>query len=174
MSCIQIRGYTEHDLDALKKLHARQGFDYPFPDLSNPLFISKLVLEVENSASRRSEGLGATEPECSGPGVSTVRGSLRDRASESCGARERTIVMAALARLTCETYLLVDAQAGTPRDRYVRLLALHRAAQHDLRARGLEDAHAWLPPQIARRFGRRLEMLGWVRDDSWTPYCHRL
>jgi hypothetical protein len=41
-------------------------------------------------------------------------------------------------------------------------------------SRGLDDAHAWLPPPIARRFGRRLESLGWIRDDAWTPYCRRL
>ncbi len=27
---------------------------------------------------------------------------------------------------------------------------------------------------IAKRFGRRLAALGWVRDDAWTPYCFRL
>jgi hypothetical protein len=31
-----------------------------------------------------------------------------------------------------------------------------------------------LPPPIATRFGRRLESLGWIRDDTWTPYCFRL
>ena len=41
-------------------------------------------------------------------------------------------------------------------------------------ARGLEDAHAWLPPRVAKRFGRRLEAIGWTRDDKWTPYSKRL
>jgi hypothetical protein len=49
-----------------------------------------------------------------------------------------------------------------------------RVAIFDLLARGLDDAHAWLPPPIAKRFGRRLEALGWLRDDAWTPYCFRL
>jgi hypothetical protein len=111
-------------------------------------------------------------------------------------------VMASLARLTCEMYLLVDrgnqaavgAQSGpgegrdavplrnrsrgvgaqAARRRYEWLLALHAAGERDLLARGLDDAHAWLPPLIARRFGRRLETMGWVRDDAWTPYCRRL
>ena len=48
------------------------------------------------------------------------------------------------------------------------------AGERDLVARGLDDAHAWLPPPIARRFGRRLESLGWLRDDAWTPYRRRL
>jgi hypothetical protein len=129
-----IREYTESDLDALRRMHARQGFGYAFPDLADPIFVSKLV--VEDDAGRA--------------------------------------VMASLARLTCEMYLLADPQSATPRERYSRLLALHGAGERDLHARGLDDAHAWLPPPIAKRFGRRLTALGWVRDDSWTPYCRRL
>jgi hypothetical protein len=128
-----IRPYTESDLSALLAMHAAQGFDYAFPDLQNPLFLSKLVVADESGR----------------------------------------IVMSALARLTCEIYLLADPNAGKPRDRYASLVALHRAAESDLRTRGLEDAHAWLPPRISARFGRRLAQLGWIRDDTWTPYCRR-
>ena len=131
---MKIREYTEADLDALRRMHARQGFDYDFPDIADPIFVSKLV--AEDDAGR--------------------------------------VAMASLARVTCEMYLLADPQAGTPRERYARLLALHDAGRRDLLARGLDDAHAWLPPPIARRFGRRLAALGWVRDDAWTPYCRRL
>jgi hypothetical protein len=129
-----VREYTEADLDALRRMHARQGFDYAFPDIADPIFISKLV--VEDDAGRT--------------------------------------VMASLARLTCEMYLLAEPGAGKPRDRLSRLFALHRAGELNLVARGLDDAHAWLPPPVAKRFGRRLEALGWVRDDAWTPYCRRL
>jgi hypothetical protein len=115
-------------------MHAQQAFDYAFPDIADPIFISKLV--VEDSAGRA--------------------------------------VMASLARLTCEMYLLADPRAGKPRERFARLLALHRAGEQDLLSRGLDDAHAWLPPPIAKKFGRRLEALGWIRDDAWTPYCRRL
>ncbi len=135
-----IRPYTDADLDALRRAHASQGFDYPFPDLRDPIFVSKLVLE--------------------------------DDAGQ--------LVMASLARLTCEMYLLLDRDAatanaaGNPQERYAQLLALHNAGEQDLLARGLDDAHAWLPPPIAKRFGRRLASLGWIRDDAWTPYCFRL
>jgi len=131
---MRIREYTEGDVNSLHRIHQRQGFDYAFPDLNDPIFISKLVVEDDAGG----------------------------------------IVMASLARLTCEIYLLADPQAGGPRDRFERLLALHRAGERDLLARGLDDAHAWLPPPIAKRFGRRLEALGWIRDDAWTPYCRRL
>lgn len=139
---MRIREYNEADFDALVAMHRAQGFDYALPDLADPIFVSKLVLEDEDTA---------------------------DSASGHA-----KIMMASLARLTCEIYLLVDPNAGTPRDRYGRLLELHRAGASDLRARGLDDAHAWLPPPIAKRFGRRLEGLGWIRDDAWTPYCKRL
>jgi hypothetical protein len=129
-----VRQYTEADLDALRQIHQRQGFDYAFPDLTDPIFISKLVVEDDSGRA----------------------------------------VMASLARLTCEVYLLADPQAGSPRDRFDWILQLHRAGERDLLARGLDDAHAWLPPPIAKRFGRRLEKLGWVRDDAWTPHCRRL
>ncbi len=131
---MKVREYSESDLNALIGMHRAQGFDYPLPDLRDPIFVSKLVLEDDTG----------------------------------------NTVMAALARLTCEMYLLVEPTAGTPRERYARLLELHRAGANDLRARGLDDAHAWLPPSIAQRFGRRLQQLGWIRDDAWTPYCKRL
>jgi len=147
-----VREYKESDLDALRRMHASQGFDYPIPDIDDPIFVSKLVLEDDSG----------------------------------CAA------MASLARLTCEMYLLVDRDAerakqnsggklshstcsrAQARQRYDWLLALHAAGERDLFARGLDDAHAWLPPPIARRFGRRLEALGWIRDDAWRPYCRRL
>lgn len=129
-----IREYKETDFDALRRMHLHQNFDYPFPNIADPIFISKLVVEDDSGRS----------------------------------------VMASLARLTCEMYLLLDPIAGSPHERYTRLLALHAAGERDLLARGLDDAHAWLPPAIAKRFGRRLAALGWIRDDTWTPYCRRL
>ena len=129
-----LREYKESDLDAVRDIHAAQGFDYALPDLRNPLFVTKLVLSGSNSR----------------------------------------VFGAALLRLTAEAYLLLDPRAGAPRERWQWLLALHEAARRDAWQRGLEDVHAWLPPSIAQKFGRRLERLGWRRDDSWTPYCTRL
>jgi hypothetical protein len=128
-----VREYRESDLAQLRAIHAAQGFEYALPDLSNPLFVTKLVL---------AEG-----------------GAI-------CGA--------ALLRLTAEAYLLLDPRVGTPRQRWQSLLALHAAAERDAWKRGLEDVHAWLPPPIAAKFGKRLARLGWQRDDTWTPYCRKL
>jgi len=137
-----VREYKESDLDALRAIHAAQGFDYVLPDLRNPLFVTKLVLSEEI------------------PGEN-IEGNSR-------------ILGAALLRLTAEAYLLLDPRSGTPRERWQWLLALHEAARRDAWQRGLEDVHAWLPPPIAQKFGRRLERLGWRRDDAWTPYCTQL
>src|ERR1700722_7025871 len=144
---MQIREYKESDLAQLKAIHAAQGFQYALPDLSNPLFVSKVVL-VGDAENRRQDA-GATN------------------------ATEK-ILGAALLRLTAEAYLLLDPESGTPRDRWQSLLALHAATHHDTWRRGFADVHAWLPPPIAAKFGRRLHRLGWIRDDTWTPYCKKL
>ena len=89
-------------------------------------------------------------------------------------ANDGAIVGAAFLRLTAEAYLLLDPRAGTPRERWQWLLALHAAAERDAWQRGLEDVHAWLPPPIAKKFGKRVAQLGWIRDDTWTPYCRKL
>jgi hypothetical protein len=143
---MQIREYRESDLAALRAIHAAQGFDYPLPDLRNPLFVTKLILSNGNVANDSHQG----EP-----------------------PREQ-IIGAALLRLTAEAYLLLYPKAGTPLERWQWLLQLHAATERDAWQRGLEDVHAWLPPPIARKFGKRIARLGWNRDDTWTPYCKRL
>ena len=111
-------------------MHAAQGFAYDFPDLANPLFLSKLVLEDDTGRA----------------------------------------VMASLVRLTSEAYLLADPQTSKPRERWQWLLALHEVARQDALRRGLDDVHCWLPPEIARSFGRRLLRLGWRRP-LWTCFA---
>jgi hypothetical protein len=206
---MRIREYTPADLDALRRMHASQGFDYAFPDLSDPIFISKLIVEDDSGRpvmaslarltcemyllidriadagpnachSERSPVLFSSRGLCAAwseglpgrrlvdPGRSVVKESLFDVGSEN-----------ALTPREIPLFARNDnsdggGRAGNARTRWAQLLALHRAGEQDLLARGLDDAHAWLPPQIARRFGRRLESLGWLRDDTWTPYCKRL
>ena len=80
--------------------------------------------------------------------------------------------MAVLLRLTAETYLLHDPAAGTPRQRWQRFLALHEAAQRSAAARGLDDVQAFLPPRVARAFGRRLARLGWTHD-PWPCFSRQ-
>jgi hypothetical protein len=166
-----VREYRESDLAALRAIHAAQGFDYQFPDIGNPLFVTKLVLVDEAAASLVGAQHAAPlqQPKLN-------REASADRTSRDAAetAPPGTIVGAALLRLTAEAYLLLDPKAGTPTERWERLLALHAATERDAWQRGLEDVHAWLPPPIAAKFGKRVARLGWIRDDTWTPYCKKL
>ena len=114
-----------------------------------------------NSAEQESNSSNASEGHANGP-------------EANADSPQEKIIGVALLRLTAEAYLLLDPNASTPGQRWQSLLALHAAAERDAWRRGLEDAHAWLPPPIAKKFGRRIERLGWVRDDAWTPYCKKL
>ncbi len=188
-----IREYTPADLDALRRMHASQNFDYAFPNLDDPIFISKLILEddsghpvmaslarltcemyllIDRTARRRQRvipsGVSRAFSFARGAARTRSRGTLLDVSPEDARtARE-------IPRVARNDNSHGGHRAGNARQRWTQLLALHRAGEQDLLARGLDDAHAWLPPQIARRFGRRLESLGWLRDDTWTPYCKRL
>jgi hypothetical protein len=182
---VLIREYTESDLDALRRMHARQGFDYPFPDLADPIFISKLVVEddagraVMASLARLTCEMyllmdrdGAADASCPGECLADTSAN----GESPCGVRRLAAAVSPpeLAPAFPNARHSSHSKMLLARQRYAWLLALHCAGERDLFARGLDDAHAWLPPRIARRFGRRLESLGWVRDDAWTPYCRRL
>lgn len=132
---MRIRTYTEADMPALQRMHAKHAEYYNFPNLENPLFVSKIV--VENGAHRT--------------------------------------VMAALLRLTCEAYVLVDSEDGTPNQRWERLKALHEVTRQQAERAGLEDVHAFLPPDISEGFCRRLGKMGWTEDSSrcfWRSTKH--
>jgi hypothetical protein len=144
---MQIRDYKPSDLPALQSIHQAQRFDYPLPDLGNPLFTTKIILTDSDFA--------ANENSAPATAAEKIRG-------------------AAFLRLTAEAYLLLDPEHGTPYDRWHALLALHAATEREAWQRGLEDVHAWLPPPIAKKFGKRITQLGWQRDDTWTPYCKQL
>lgn len=168
---MQIREYQESDLAALRAIHAAQGFDYALPDLGNPLFLTKLVLCEEAAATWNTRSIDPAGNSATNDSREVESGLKLKPAGQPAS---RKIIGAALLRLTAEAYLLLDPKAGTPRERWQWLLALHAAAERNAWQRGLEDVHAWLPPSIAKKFGKRIQQLGWVRDDMWTPYCKRL
>jgi hypothetical protein len=200
---VLIREYKESDLEALRRMHASQGFDYQFPDLADPIFVSKLILEDDSGrpvmaslarltcemyllvdrADASAEDLPAVvipNPAAPGDPLGSARRNGADggEGSASDWATPKQIPRRPGSALRAPRLARNDNRRGeraqAARQRYEWLLVLHAAGERDLIARGLDDAHAWLPPPIAHRFGRRLEALGWVRDDAWTPYCRRL
>jgi hypothetical protein len=179
---VRIREYTPDDFDALRRLHAAQGFGYPFPDLESPLFVTKLILEDDgdrsDSPDESSDAQGREEAHRNSPpgsfasdATTPLPGSM-PRSPDSRSPQPR-IAMAVLLRLTAEAYLLHDPAAGTPRQRWQRLLALHAAARSSAAGRGLDDVQAFLPPRVARAFSRRLARLGWMHD-PWPCFSRRV
>lgn len=128
-----IREYKPEDLAELVRMHEEMGMHYPFPDLKDPIFFAKLVLESD-------------------------------------GKVEQAIVL----RGTCEAYMFLDHSEGSAPERWVKFRELHRAIETDALAKGIDDVHCWVPPELVKRFQKRLEALGWCRDDEYTPFCKRL
>jgi|SRR5665213_1379657 len=198
---MRIREYTSGDFDALRRLHAAQGFGYPLPDLDSPLFVTKLVLEDDADdwnpnedcadhavdANDVDDANGVSDAQeaghVNGAGMRNKNGNAGGREvaprgnslplAGGAGARPQGIAMAVLLRLTAEAYLLHDPAAGTPRLRWQQFLALHEVARNTAAARGLDDVQAFLPPLVARAFGRRLGRLGWTRD-PWDCFSQRV
>lgn len=83
---------------------------------------------------------------------------------------EGKVIMASLLRLTAEAYLLVDGQADNPAGRWCALQSLHEATRQDAYRKGIIDVQAFIPPEVARRFSKRLSKMGWTRSgyEPWT------
>lgn len=86
-----------------------------------------------------------------------------------CAENSHGISQFGAIRLTGEAFVLVDHEAGTPKERWMTLQRLAASALAEAAALGLEQVTAWLPPE-ADGFGRRLEALGAVKSrwQSWT------
>ena len=76
-------------------------------------------------------------------------------------------VMAAAAESILQMYLFADG--GSPAARLHALRLLHDEMAGELRRKGWSEANAFLPPGIAKTFGRRLaRSFGWVPNwPSW-------
>lgn len=72
-------------------------------------------------------------------------------------------------RLTSEAYLFANAEWRTPAWRMEALRQLHLVCKEDCLKKGVTDTACWMPPQIEKRFGRRLLKLGWQKQ-LWPTY----
>ena len=53
---MRVREYKAEDLERLRQIHAAQSFPYAFPDLANPLFVTKIVLTDGEDANEKIAG----------------------------------------------------------------------------------------------------------------------
>lgn len=84
------------------------------------------------------------------------------------------IVSAAIGHLTAEVFLLADPNAGTPRQRFENFKAIEDLGCKVAYVKGgLNEIFCWLPPQIEKRFGKRLMRLGW-RKPLWPSFAKDL
>ena len=90
-----------------------------------------------------------------------IQRSIRDKGN---------FVAAVLVKVEAETYLFLDHRVRNPKFRYQALKTLHEDLISEARNMGFDCLHAYLPPQVARSFGPRLEKVGWRLDRDWPSY----
>ena len=79
------------------------------------------------------------------------------------------IVDVVAARKTAEIYLWANPRWRNPRWRLDSIIEIHEDMRQRLEAKGYGEAHAVLPPEVERSFGRRLQ-----RIFHWSPSRWRL
>jgi hypothetical protein len=83
-------------------------------------------------------------------------------------------IAAAALKVEVEAYLWMDHTRGTAEDRMIALAMLNEDLAKQARVIGFDQAHCVLPPEIAARFGARLEALGWKPARPWPLYTFQL
>lgn len=82
---------------------------------------------------------------------------------------EGKAALAAFVKLTCEPYLLLNHQVGTPEWRWNALQALNDTVTVSVRQYGLKDMTAWIPPAVEPYFSKRLAIMGYIRS-PWSSF----
>lgn len=81
-------------------------------------------------------------------------------------------IMAAAAERIVQLYL-VRGDIAHPAAALHAIRLLHEALRPVLASKGYREAEAFLPPAIAKNFGRRLmRSFGWLKN--WPSYCVRV
>lgn len=85
------------------------------------------------------------------------------------------ITHALLLRMTSEAYWLFDPKNQSRRERLGRMLMLKKEVSFIAKKIGLEDVHAWLPPELSENkcLNATLLKIGWERM-HWQPYRYPL
>lgn len=82
------------------------------------------------------------------------------------------VVMAVGSMPAVEIYLFIDKSWETPGMRMEAFKILHELVRKDLLSKGIIEAHAFVPPEIAKFFSRRLAKLGWNLS-HWLCFSRR-
>ena len=86
------------------------------------------------------------------------------------GEQDDKIVQAAFAHLTAEIFFMIDKGNGTPQERHLGFLQMQEVGRElAYKPGGLDDLHAFLPPQIERQFAKRMMRHGWKKA-LWPCY----
>jgi hypothetical protein len=81
---------------------------------------------------------------------------------------------AAALKVEAEAYLWLDSSGGSPQTRWEAIQMLNADLAERARVIGFDQVHAALPPEVAGRFGARLEELGWKLARPWPLYVFQL
>ncbi len=87
---------------------------------------------------------------------------------------EGNVIACAALKVEAEAYLWMDHERGTPEDRMIALAMLNMDLAGRARTIGFDQVHCALPPEIAERFGKRLESLGWAPARPWPLYTFQI
>ena len=82
-------------------------------------------------------------------------------------------VMASFLKGASELFLIVDHSAGTPEERWEWLQQLTVEMKSRAWALGLDQMSAWIPPEIADSFEKRLIELGFT-ESKWRCFTCNL
>lgn len=82
------------------------------------------------------------------------------------------VAMGAFMRLTSEVYLIPNPTWRNPAWRMEALRKLHVVCYGDAHDKGVKEVCAFLPPQLEKKFGRRLKRMGWssYKGPEWRCF----
>lgn len=77
-------------------------------------------------------------------------------------------------KIEATVYLWVDSRHGTPLDRWLQIQELVEVAKKAAWEKGLDTLTCVVPPEIEKRFAKRLKQIGMLRDRNWSKWSFDL
>lgn len=108
----------------------------------------------------------------SGFGYALPAFSSKEFFSRRVVSDESGVAMAAFLRRSAEAFLICNPNWRNPAWRMEALRQLHGVSREDAAENNIAEVNAFLPPDVAKRFGRRLSRLGWQLYDNAEWKCY--